>query len=187
MGNVPRTSHLQWDSGMSPHKYDLIEKSANVANCCEYFKVIFHCAIVSLPRHNTIAKHADWQIRGKPPAYYHPIKGHIKRKHFRCIGHFYVKLQVTTTACRTKLCQHDCSWQQLSFYDIWRGFVSRFYKIVWFWLFENQCIGISASVLASALQKCLKSYSNFQKPSSISVSKIIVSKNIYNFHVKHLW
>ena len=47
MGNVPRTSNLQWDSGMSPHKYDLIEKSANVANCWEYYKKSFFTALLS--------------------------------------------------------------------------------------------------------------------------------------------
>ena len=62
-GNVPSTSCLHWHSGMSPHKYYLIEKPANVANwygCNESFS-LGYCQ----PPTNIIVKHSDRRITGK--------------------------------------------------------------------------------------------------------------------------
>ena len=54
-GNVPSTSSLHWHSGMLPHKYYLIEKQANVANCYERNKSfsLRYCQ----PPTNIIVKH----------------------------------------------------------------------------------------------------------------------------------
>ena len=78
-GNVPITS--SWHSGMSLHKYYLIEKPANIANCyrCNESFSLRYCQ----PPTNIIVKHIDRRIRGQTqdgqliynadftPAYYH--------------------------------------------------------------------------------------------------------------------
>ena len=103
-GNVPSTSCLHWHSGMSPHKYYLREKPANVTNCygCNESFSLRYCQ----PPTNIIVKHIDRRIRGKTqdgqliynadftPAYYHPIRSHITRKKPCYGGNLYIKLQV---------------------------------------------------------------------------------------------
>ena len=101
-GNVPSTSCLHWHSGMSPHKYYLIEKPVIVANCYGCNESLRYCQ----PPTNVIVKHIDRRIWGKtqdgqliynadfPPAHYHPVRSHIIRKKPCYSGNLYTKSQV---------------------------------------------------------------------------------------------
>ena len=89
---------------MSPHKYYLREKLANVTNCygCNESFSLRYCQSPT----NIIVKHIDRRIRGKTqdgqliynadftPAYYHPIRSHITRKNPCYSGNLYIKSQV---------------------------------------------------------------------------------------------
>ena len=102
--NVPSSFCLHWHSGMMPHKYYLIEKPANVANCygCSESFSLHYCQLPTI----IIVRHIDRRIRGKTqdgqlicnadftPAYYQPIRSHITRKKPCYIGNLYIKSQI---------------------------------------------------------------------------------------------